>query len=113
MGLSIDSMQQQAILVGTHSLSLTLRECLSHKNLYAQYLSSELSRISIRPYCLTISIYFITHFGISKVLFFYGIINTLGLSLSRKRKKVLIFKEGLAKNFLTYVEFLGIICVKK
>ena len=78
MGLSIDSMQQQAILVGTHSLSLTLRECLSHKKLYAQYLSSELSRISIRPYCLTISIYFITHFGISKVLFFYGIINNLG-----------------------------------
>jgi hypothetical protein len=40
MGLSKDSMQQQAILVGTHSLSLTLRECLSHKKLYAQYLSS-------------------------------------------------------------------------
>jgi hypothetical protein len=39
IGLSLDSMQQRDNIVGTHSLSLTLRECLAHKYLYAQYLA--------------------------------------------------------------------------
>lgn len=34
MGLKLYSSQQRSNLVGTHSLSLTLRECLAHKNSY-------------------------------------------------------------------------------
>ena len=36
VGLSLFTMQQRSNLVGTHSLSLTLQECFTHKYYYAQ-----------------------------------------------------------------------------
>jgi len=77
MGLTIDSMQQQANQ-WVRTLSRSASRVLIAQITLCTVSILELSRISIRPYCLTISIYFITHFGITQVLFFYGIINNLG-----------------------------------